>query len=868
LQHALGVSVSVRGPAGNEDNGEDERGRSWLTSRVEVSLVWLLGHVSTIAPFLVFGVVLALSWSALREIRVRDFRLALRTLDPWWLGAAALLTAANVAVMGLYDVIAFSHTRSRRAERWRFGAVAFAWSNFLTLGPLAGPAIRFWLYRPRVKDPADLHDGVVAVATAFTSGLVGWALAASLGARLSLPFPAVAVFALAMVLCVVSFVGVITPHLRRVSVRPFSPWLAFQLAVIGWIDWLLASMAFAACVRATGLAYSNASLARIFLTGQTVGLVSFVPGGFGSADMFWIAHLGVAQSTAAAALAAYRLIYYIAPWAVASMLLLAWATRRTPQRLELARRIVAGLVGGSGALIMISAATPALMPRLTMIERSVPLPLVEMGSMVAALAGLLLLVLARGLARGYRAAFRMTMMLLTVAGLGAILKGFDWEEALVMGVVSLAALSQMALFDRPSEGDWFGGADLIVAAGALLSFVVLGTLSLRLGAPTLAVWSRIGYRLEASRFLRTAASMTLAVLAGAVYVAMRARVTFTPASEAEVQRALALHRTVGGNTNPLLIAAGDKSVFFDGSRGFCLYRTIGPYLAIFSDPVVRSTERRAFLNALFDLAGQLDRRPVFYQISLDWIPVLHDRGYDFFKLGEEAQIHLDRVTLDGHAGKLPRQFLRRAERDGVRFRVAEPGELPSLLPQLAKISDDWLRTKHVTERQFSIGFFDPAYVVRFPCALVEEISPPHRIIAFANLLEGPNHEELSIDLMRYRSDGPRVMDFLLVSLFLHGKAQGYRRFNLGMAPLASVGQQRGAHVRERLAHLLFQRGEQFYNFQGLRQYKEKFDPEWVPRYMAYQGAWEWPVAIAHVSALIAGSWSSVLMPAKAETRPQ
>jgi len=117
--------------------------------------------------------------------------------------------------------------------------------------------------------------------------------------------------------------------------------------------------------------------------------------------------------------------------------------------------------------------------------------------------------------------------------------------------------------------------------------------------------------------------------------------------------------------------------------------------------------------------------------------------------------------------------------------------------------------------------------------------------------------------MRYRSDAPSVMDFLLVSLFLEGKAAGYQRFNLGMAPLSSVGEQRGAHARERLARLLFQRGEQWYNFQGLRQYKEKFDPEWVPRYMAYQDAWEWPVAIAHVSALIAGSWSNILIPARA-----
>ena len=48
----------------------------------------------------------------------------------------------------------------------------------------------------------------------------------------------------------------------------------------------------------------------------------------------------------------------------------------------------------------------------------------------------------------------------------------------------------------------------------------------------------------------------------------------------------------------------------------------------------------------------------------------------------------------------------------------------------------------------------------------------------------------------------------------------------------------------------------------MRFYKQKFDPEWVPRYMAYQSAWEWPVALANVSALIAGSWGSALLPGR------
>src|SRR5262245_34904816 len=171
-----------------------------MTSRVEVTLVWLLGHASQILPFLVFAVVLALSWSALREVTTREVRAAFRVLEPGWLVVAAAATIANIAVMGLYDVIAFRHTRASRAERWRFGAVAFAWSNFLTLGPLAGPAIRFWLYRPAVDQLSDLHAGVISVATAFTGGLIGWTLAVLLALRVGSPFAVLGVASFALVL--------------------------------------------------------------------------------------------------------------------------------------------------------------------------------------------------------------------------------------------------------------------------------------------------------------------------------------------------------------------------------------------------------------------------------------------------------------------------------------------------------------------------------------------------------------------------------------------------------------------------------------------------------------------------------------------
>ncbi|MNN84174.1 Phosphatidylglycerol lysyltransferase [compost metagenome] len=65
------------------------------------------------------------------------------------------------------------------------------------------------------------------------------------------------------------------------------------------------------------------------------------------------------------------------------------------------------------------------------------------------------------------------------------------------------------------------------------------------------------------------------------------------------------------------------------------------------------------------------------------------------------------------------------------------------------------------------------------------------------------------------------------------KEQGSLRFNLGNAPLSSVGHNSGALREEKLAHLVFVRGGHWYGFAGLRRYKEKFSPLWEPRYLAY-----------------------------------
>ncbi|TFH38697.1 MAG: DUF2156 domain-containing protein, partial [Chrysiogenales bacterium] len=172
------------------------------------------------------------------------------------------------------------------------------------------------------------------------------------------------------------------------------------------------------------------------------------------------------------------------------------------------------------------------------------------------------------------------------------------------------------------------------------------------------------------------------------------------------------------------------------------------------------------------------------------------------------------------------------------------------------ISDAWLVEKNTREKGFSLGFFQEAYLCRFPVSVAKKDG---KIVAFANLWEGAQKEELSIDLMRFTPEAPEgIMEYLFIEILLWGKAQGYRWFSLGMAPLSGLEARDLAPLWNRMGAFIFQYGEPFYNFQGLWRYKEKFDPEWRPKYLASQGGLALPRIFTNLASLISGGLTGVI----------
>jgi phosphatidylglycerol lysyltransferase len=265
-------------------------------------------------------------------------------------------------------------------------------------------------------------------------------------------------------------------------------------------------------------------------------------------------------------------------------------------------------------------------------------------------------------------------------------------------------------------------------------------------------------------------------------------------------------------------------------------------------PEDEATELGWVFQAMADRHGGW---PVFYQVEERRLGRYVEMGLSLMKLGEEARVPLAGFSLEGPARADLRQAVRRGAREGAEFVTVPPEAVRPLLPELRAVSDLWLREKKGAEKGFSLGFFDPEYLCRCPLALVRRQG---RIVAFANLWPAGDREEMSLDLMRYDpATSPHgVMDYLFASLMVWSAAAGYRWFNLGMAPLAGLDERGAGLLWNRLGSFVFRHGENFYNFEGLRHFKEKFEPVWEPRYLASPAGLALPGVLTDLISLIGG----------------
>ena len=282
------------------------------------------------------------------------------------------------------------------------------------------------------------------------------------------------------------------------------------------------------------------------------------------------------------------------------------------------------------------------------------------------------------------------------------------------------------------------------------------------------------------------------------------------------------------HNNAFLAFTGDKRFLLsDTGRSFIMFGVKGRAWIAVGPAIGRSDETAALETEFIAMARSVRAFPSFYGVTDQDALRLERAGLVREKLGEKATLALEGYSFSGRGKRDIRSARNKAVEAGCRFEVLDAEDALSLSPQLKVISDNWLSSNNSQEKKFSLGRFDEAYLKSFKVAVVSRDEQP---IAFANLWvkEGV----VVIDMMRYVSPAqPGLMDYLFMEVILWAQEQQFKVFDMGAAPLSGLREQASPSAVAKLGGLIFVKGGKFYNFTGIRKYKNKFDPHWEPLYI-------------------------------------
>jgi lysylphosphatidylglycerol synthetase-like protein (DUF2156 family) len=516
---------------------------------------------------------------------------------------------------------------------------------------------------------------------------------------------------------------------------------------------------------------------------------------------------------------------------------------------------------------------------------------------------LLLLVTAEGLRRGRRAARFVGIGLnLVLAGLGVLLAvevGSTPEEQLVvyggapgarhvlalvlppllpLAVAALLVLTRDRFTERAPAGTY--RRLVAVCAGALLGvgalYVVGGTLvadqfdrapstadlladlPLRLLPP--------GYLGEVEpRFLPQGLLATLLFEWAGVVVwltvaiglaATFARPRFDPAGEAAVAaRALLVDR--GGTDLAWLTTwSGNRYWFGTGAADgtAVAYRLINSVALTTADPIGRDADRAAAVRGFAEFCRERGWTPAFYSVTDETRAACAELGWSWLQVAEEAVLDLPRLEFTGRRWQDVRTALNRADKDGITAEwVSYPSAPPVLVDQIRAISEEWVADKGLPEMGFTLGGVDELADadVRVLVAVDAERTV-HGVTSWMPVHRDGKVVGWTLDFMRRRAHGGfrAAVEFLIASAARDLRDEGYEFVSLSGAPLANLDRGQAPRGLQRLLDTVGKALEPVYGFRSLLAFKAKFQPSYLPLYLAYPD----PVALPAIGLAIARAY--------------
>jgi phosphatidylglycerol lysyltransferase len=514
------------------------------------------------------------------------------------------------------------------------------------------------------------------------------------------------------------------------------------------------------------------------------------------------------------------------------------------------------LTGAMGLVNLWSSVFPGDPDRIEWLNLFLPIEMRSEAHLFSAICGFLFLTMAVHLSRRKRMAWWITIGLCVLSVISHMVKGLDYEECILalilLGQLLLMRDSFTARSDRPTIAQ--GSRHLIAA---LTFTIAYGTLGFSMLDGHFEMESQVYHFGWFGAFLQTLAVIFTADNAGivpkspyamffvdSIYVVGATTLMYAiwmllrPVLLKNISKAdrLLVRQIIdehGNSSLARLALLPDKEYYFSPQRQSVIAFVVkGRSAIVLGDPIGPMDDRMETIYGFREFCRYNDWFPAFYEVAPEQLDCYAQMGWHWIQIGEEAIVNLKEFHLKGKSNQSLRTAMNRLTKTGHRLQVYQPPIHPSLIEALKPVSDEWLRHKNGSEKQFSIAWFDRRHLESYQIAVVYDAND--QIIAFTDLLSGYNKKEVTIDLMRHREHVENgTMEFLFVSLLNYFKAEGYDTLSFSLSPLAGVGTASTSPAIEQGLRRFTKYLNRFYNFNGLHQFKHKFQPTWEPRYLVY-----------------------------------
>jgi len=509
-----------------------------------------------------------------------------------------------------------------------------------------------------------------------------------------------------------------------------------------------------------------------------------------------------------------------------------------------------------GLINIISVVTPPLHPRLKLIRTFLPLPAINASNALVLFIGLALLITSAYMFKGLKNAWRLALLLSVLSLIGNLTKALDYEEAIFAGIIIILLLISRSQYRIRSSPKWIR-LGLLSVAIIFLSALIFGFISFYfIDVKHFGIdftWRQsLAYTINSfflggdnpPRPLTTFGHQFIWLIhilgflswGFLLFTLIKPFLKIEPPNESGRERAKFLLSQYGNSSIDYFKIYRDKLLFFSELHdAFVSYRIANGFAIVLEEPVCAQENKAEVLEEFYKQCSKMGLRTAFYRVdenSILWFEQL--RKQKIF-IGQEAILDVENFTLEGRDKRSLRNALNSLQKKGYTTTIHKAPLQNDLVIKLKKISDEWLAAFNKEEQVFSQGLFDPMEIIHQDVITITDAD--RNMAAFLNIIPDYSPGECTYDLIRKTADAPGgCMDALIIKMVDYAKEYNCHYINLGLVPMTGIMQPNSP--AEQLIKYASEKLKRFKQYQGLRNFKEKYATIWEDKFLVYENDYD------------------------------